>query len=73
MPALVTRMRAPACAALACGALAKPTAPLTPTVPPLPAPPPKGAVLLAGWAAGRYLGLDEVTSATYLVSRWVGG
>ncbi|KIY92604.1 NAD(P) transhydrogenase subunit alpha [Monoraphidium neglectum] len=27
-----------------------------------------GAVLLAGWAAGRYLGLDEVTSATYLVS-----
>lgn len=27
-----------------------------------------GAALLAGWAAGRVLGLDEVTSATYLVS-----
>lgn len=26
-------------------------------------------VLLAGWAAGRYMGLDEVTAATYLVSR----
>jgi hypothetical protein len=37
--------------------------------PPLARPPPPGAVLLAGWAAGRYMGLDEVTSATYLVSR----
>jgi NAD(P) transhydrogenase len=27
-----------------------------------------GAALLAGWAVGRYLGIDEVTSATYLVS-----
>jgi NAD(P) transhydrogenase len=26
------------------------------------------AALLGGWAVGRYLGLDEVTSATYLVS-----
>lgn len=26
------------------------------------------AALLGGWAIGRYLGLDEVTSATYLVS-----
>ena len=29
------------------------------------------AALIAGWAAGRFLGLDEVTSATYLVSRCV--
>jgi NAD(P) transhydrogenase len=27
-----------------------------------------GAALLAGWAAGRFMGIDEVTSATYLVS-----
>jgi len=27
-----------------------------------------GAALLAGYATGRYLGLDEVTSSTYLVS-----
>lgn len=46
--------------------------------PPPAAPPPWAAVcflllpaaaaLLGGWAVGRYLGLDEVTSATYLVS-----
>lgn len=29
---------------------------------------PTAAALLGGWAIGRYLGLDEVTSATYLVS-----
>lgn len=29
---------------------------------------PAGAALLAGWAVGRFLGIDEVTSSTYLVS-----
>eukprot|EP00878_Enallax_costatus_P035781 GHUV01039998.1.p2 GENE.GHUV01039998.1~~GHUV01039998.1.p2 ORF type:complete len:101 (-),score=20.04 GHUV01039998.1:816-1118(-) len=29
---------------------------------------PAGAALLAGYAVGRFLGIDEVTSATYLVS-----